>query len=105
MSIGVLNDAGENLFLLSTEIANRETHPLCPLGSIRCVIPRLPLTQGRYFLTLYLEVNKEAEDWVESAVSLDVEDGDFFGTGKQYPPDGTWKAGRLVSIYGNIANP
>jgi len=30
-------------------------------------------------------VNREVEDWLTSAVTLHVVDGDFFGSGCQYP--------------------
>jgi lipopolysaccharide transport system ATP-binding protein len=45
----------------------------------------LPLSQGQYRLTLFLEVNREIQDWLSSSVTLDVIDGDFFGSGRQYP--------------------
>ena len=73
------------LFICSTEMSCAGRIDLPPNGVVRCVIPRLPLTQGRYWLTLYFEVNREAADWLTSAVPMDVIDGDFFGTGRQYP--------------------
>jgi lipopolysaccharide transport system ATP-binding protein len=54
-------------------------------GTIRCLIPRLPLSQNLYLLTLFLEVNREIEDWVINAIELEVIDGDFYGTGRVYP--------------------
>ncbi len=86
---------GRPLFNCSTELASNEPLNLAPCGRIRCVIPRFPLSQGRYLVSLFLEVNREVEDWLISAMTLDVVDGDFFGSGRQYP-DGWQGIGVMV---------
>ena len=85
ISIAVEDPFGQTLFVCSTEMTSREPKCLPPTGTIRCSIERLPLSQGQYHLTLFLEVNHEVEDWLSSAMSFDVVDGDFFGSGRQYP--------------------
>ncbi len=96
--IGIaFNDVlGQALFNCSTEVASTEIFDLPPTGSVRCVIPKLPLSQGEYLLTLFLEVNQEIEDWIQGGQTLSVIDGDFFNTGKVYP-DGWNGRGVLVS--------
>ncbi len=51
-------------------------------GIVDFVIPKFPLSQGRYFVYLYAEINQIASDWVRNAISVDVVKGDFYGTGK-----------------------
>jgi lipopolysaccharide transport system ATP-binding protein len=77
---------GQALFNCSSELVIQDPLTLPAAGELRCVIPRLPLSQGQYLLTLFLEVNRQIEDWVESAIELEVIDGDFYGTGRLYPP-------------------
>ena len=85
VSIAVEDIFGQPLFVCSTEMSVNETLDLASSGGVRCVIPRLPLSQGKYSVTLFLEVNREVEDWLNSAITLHVVDGNFFGSGKQYP--------------------
>lgn len=52
-----------------------------------CVtIDRMPLTPGRYLLTLSLEVDGVVSDWIDCGIFLTVAYGDFFGSGKLLPP-------------------
>jgi lipopolysaccharide transport system ATP-binding protein len=78
---------GQLLFNCAAEVASTETVDLPPTGSVRCVIPKLPLSQGEYPMTLFLEIDREVEDWIEAAQTLQVLDGDFFNTGKGYSAD------------------
>ncbi len=77
---------GQPLFNCSSELVIQDPVTLAAHGEIRCVIPRLPLSRGQYLLALFLQVNYEIEDWIQSAVELEVVDGDFYGTGRLYPP-------------------
>jgi len=43
------------------------------------------LKDGQYSLTLFTSVGGEIADWVQNAAVLDVESGDFYGTGKLLP--------------------
>ena len=96
VSIAVEDIFGQALFVCSTEMISNEPRYLPPEGTARCVIPRFPLCQGQYNLTLFFEVNHEIEDWLPSVASLNVIDGDFFGSGRQYP-DGWQGKGVLVN--------
>lgn len=51
-------------------------------GEVICRVPRLPLEAGAYRITVYSEVDGEIADWVIHAAVMDVEPGDFFGTGR-----------------------
>jgi lipopolysaccharide transport system ATP-binding protein len=84
-SVAFYDGLGQVLFNCSSELVIRDPITLPPAGSIRCVIPRLPLSQSQYLLTLFLEVNREIEDWILNAIELEVIDGDFYRTGRLYP--------------------
>jgi lipopolysaccharide transport system ATP-binding protein len=96
LSVAVSDHLGQVLFVCSSELTRREPIVLPPAGVVRCFIPRLPLSQSQYLLNIFFEVNREVEDYLEGAVILEVEDGDFFGTGRLYP-DGWRGKGVLVN--------
>lgn len=85
LSAAVYDDVGQVLFNCSSELTNEEPITLPPAGTVRCMIPRLPLSQGEYLVSPFLEVNREVEDWIHGAAIVSVVDADFFGTGKIYP--------------------
>jgi lipopolysaccharide transport system ATP-binding protein len=84
-SVTFYDGLGQALFNCSSELVISDPVTLPPRGTIRCVIPRLPLSQNQYLLTLFLEANREIEDWIQNAIELNVIDGDFYGTGRLYP--------------------
>lgn len=47
-----------------------------------CDVERLPLTGGSYKLSLWAADEKGTSDFIEMAVPMDVQDDDFFKTGK-----------------------
>ena len=54
-----------------------------PSGAFRCRINNLPLSPGRYRVGARVLVNGEEADWPRGCVGyLDVEPGDFYGSGK-----------------------
>jgi lipopolysaccharide transport system ATP-binding protein len=77
---------GKLFFLASTELHIDDCLTLSPKGFIDCVVDELPLSVGTYYLAPYFELNGVTQDWVDSAAILQVEDGNFYGTGKDYPP-------------------
>jgi lipopolysaccharide transport system ATP-binding protein len=95
-SIAFYDNLGQTLFNCSSELVIRDPITLASNGEIRCVIPRLPLSQNNYLLSLFLEVNREIEDWIHQGAELPVVDGDFYGTGRLYP-EGWRGKGVLVS--------
>jgi lipopolysaccharide transport system ATP-binding protein len=85
VSIGFSNVYGVALFVCSTELTSRGTDFPAECKEIICEIPRLPLSAGRYLLTLFIEQNGVISDWIEDGVELTVDDRDFFGSGKNAP--------------------
>ena len=47
-----------------------------------CNLPRLPLIPGRYRITTEVRSGGEILDYVEGAYSLQVDESDYFGTGR-----------------------
>jgi lipopolysaccharide transport system ATP-binding protein len=80
-----VNSWGKVYFLASTELHTHDSLTLPPEGFIDCIVDQLPLSLGTYYLSPFLEVNGVIQDWIDSAAILQVEDGNFYGTGKDYP--------------------
>jgi homopolymeric O-antigen transport system ATP-binding protein len=80
-----VNGWGKVYFLASTELHRHDCMTLAPVGFLDCVVEQLPLSLGTYYLSPFLEVNGIIQDWIDSAATLQVEDGNFYGTGKDYP--------------------
>jgi lipopolysaccharide transport system ATP-binding protein len=57
-------------------------------GVVRCTLPRLSLNSGSYIFNAYCSVNGIVADYIIDAGRLQVEGGDFFGTGKL--PGSAW---------------
>jgi lipopolysaccharide transport system ATP-binding protein len=73
------------LMLLSTELVSTRQLDLCGDGYIDFIIPELPLSSSTYYLTSFIQTNGIVQDWVERAAKISVVDGDFYGTGRNYP--------------------
>jgi lipopolysaccharide transport system ATP-binding protein len=54
-------------------------------GVIVCTVKRFPVRAGRYLGSVYSAADGVPTDWVQGAYSVDVVDGDFYGTGKLSP--------------------
>jgi lipopolysaccharide transport system ATP-binding protein len=54
-------------------------------GNIEIVISGMPLSKGKYNVTLFGTIGGDVSDWIKNASFFDVEEGDFFNTGK-IPP-------------------
>ena len=61
------------------EIKSGDTRNFC------VTLPKTPLQPGRYFVTIFITVCGEIADWVQSAAAIDVDSGDFYGTGSEPP--------------------
>ena len=85
-SFCLVDAIGQVLFLASTELTAPGVHNFPPEGVIRCIFPRIPLSGSEYHIYPYIEVNGITQDSIESAGTLKVDDGDFYGSGKLYPP-------------------
>jgi len=87
VSMAFYNTYGEGVLYLSNELVNRFFETLPSKGSLICKFDRFPLMPGSYSVNLYCTVNGVLADWVTDAARVNVEDGDFYGSGK-LPPKG-----------------
>ena len=64
-------------------------------GYIDFVLMNFPLSKGAYTISLFSGSKTDVLDYLTDVYALNVEDGDYYGTGRQYP-DG-W-AGQTVLV-------
>lgn len=87
---------GNILFLCNNEHSNKLFSNEESDFYVDCIIPKIPLFHGEFLINiLCYSKSLGVLDEVESAMKLEVEEGDFFGTGK-IP---TLKKGVLVNHY------
>lgn len=85
--IGLYNSSGEKLLHLGSIYSNHnvQNNKTSIEGKAICKFTKLPLPNGVYTLNLSLHHLNERVDIVHDAFKLQVESGDFYGTGK-IPP-------------------
>ncbi|WP_171470331.1 ABC transporter ATP-binding protein [Frigoriglobus tundricola] len=89
LGAGVDDQWGQRVFSVGSFLAPDDL-PALPAGdsTVRCHIPAVPLTPGRYTLSLSIGYAlAELADQVEGLVAFDVEAGDFFGNGRLPSPE------------------
>jgi lipopolysaccharide transport system ATP-binding protein len=69
-------------FLCTNELTNSIRDNWPAEGTVSLVIPELPVTWGQYSVNLYLAVNGVVVDYITEVGCLEVDYGDFFGTGQ-----------------------
>jgi lipopolysaccharide transport system ATP-binding protein len=55
-------------------------------GELVCHIPQVLLAPGRYTLEILLQANHYLQDHISNAATIEVIDGNFFGSGKEMRP-------------------
>ena len=76
------NNIGETLSILYSDYENHCFPEVFRTGAIKCKISDFPYSLGRYLVGVRILVNAVEADWPKGYVgSVDVEAGDFFGTG------------------------
>lgn len=83
--IAIYGDDGILYSLLGNEFSMGVFNKAQKEGTITCSIEKLPIVSGTYFLNLTICQNGIIEDWIQEAVTIEIEDGDFYGTGKLVP--------------------
>ena len=86
VSVGIDDDQARRITILSNELTNQmiEFEPE-ETKSIVIQVPVNPFQAGNYHFTLFASVNEEVADWVKNAGSFEVENGDFYNTGRLVP--------------------
>lgn len=83
VSIGIDDDQGRRITLFSNHLTNQ----LFSLQTdeerfLKIEIPSIPFQKGLYYFTLFASESQNILDWVINAGSFEVENGDFFKTGR-----------------------
>ncbi|MFA5864852.1 MAG: ABC transporter ATP-binding protein [Phycisphaerae bacterium] len=86
VSIGINNPYGIRLAVLHSKVAGYEFDLDSARHNVICRVPRLPLLPGRYLLDIKVIAGNEALLWEPQVVDLNVEGGDFHGTGRLAEP-------------------
>ena len=73
--------SGELITVLWSQAAGCLVEEAPAAGTASCEIPRLPLRAGEYPISVFCNLDGVPADLVTDAGTLNVEDGDFFGTG------------------------
>jgi lipopolysaccharide transport system ATP-binding protein len=78
---------GREMFTLANSISGQPFQSLTRGNRIRCRVDKFPLADGEYFCNLIAYSNGIIQDYVQEAFTLQVEAGDFYGTGRTLPFD------------------
>jgi lipopolysaccharide transport system ATP-binding protein len=81
-AISFTNSEGLLVTVLATEFLNYYVKTNSAEGCIVCSIDRLPFSNGQYSMNVILRNHGIIQDWVRDADIIDVESGDYFGTGR-----------------------
>ena len=84
--MSISNGKGERITTICSNLINH-LHNFNDGEILIVIIPELNLYPDIYKITTFLTINGEISDWVINAFEIEVENGDFYGTGT-LPPDG-----------------
>lgn len=87
MHIWVSTEQGQPVCELSSRFSGDVLDNLTAEGTLECVIPEITLSKGTYLLSIALVDGLDELDNVQAAASLDIEAGDFFGSGRTPRPE------------------
>ena len=82
LSIGFYVMAGNFLFACRSDAIGKMFNFPPGEGVVICNVPKWPLSRGRYMYNLMADMRGETLDWVTEAGAVDVESGDYYGSGK-----------------------
>jgi lipopolysaccharide transport system ATP-binding protein len=83
VAIGFNSLSGENKFIVWTELLDKDYKNVDGKGYFSCEVEKFPLSPGRYLVNIFAKTEGgEILDWIQDALSVDVENGDFYGFGR-----------------------
>ena len=85
VAFGMNNLAGVRIAHFNSDLCGMPINAIPPgVSRIILSLPTIPLVAGRYTITTFVSVKGVIADWIQDAVVIDIDDGDFFGTGRTY---------------------
>lgn len=88
IALGVRRSDQTPLAYLGTKVVQEDIAIFESIGQSICKIRRLPLEPGRYYINAEIKRSGIIADYVQSASTVEVEGGDFYGTGIIWPYGG-----------------
>jgi lipopolysaccharide transport system ATP-binding protein len=85
IAIAFSNDFGVSVVLSSEMIENVSLATSEAIKCARFILPKNPLTPGLYRVRLFLESLGVIQDWITEGISITVEAGDYYGSGRMCP--------------------
>lgn len=85
LAFTIYNDEGREMFTLANHISKAPFETVNKSNVIQCLVKKLPLTNGTYMCNIISYKDGIIQDYIQEAYNLEVEEGDFFGTGKVVP--------------------
>ena len=85
LAFTIYNDEGREMFTVANHISKAPFDKVNRGNVIQCFIKKLPLTNGSYLCNIIAYKDGIIQDYIQEAYNLEVEEGDFFGTGKVVP--------------------
>ena len=74
---------GQRLVWMSNRVVKSDARGAA--HEIAFTMDRLSLNQGIYYVTVHLSVQNQVADWIQNAFTFEVNDGDYYNTGKKVP--------------------
>ena len=84
-SVSVNGLGGGHLLVFFTEETQHNLPSIDGAGWVECTIPFLPLAAGSYAVNLYAAVSGAIADYVLSAATFTVDDGEYYRGGARHP--------------------
>jgi lipopolysaccharide transport system ATP-binding protein len=88
LALGITTLSDEGILHMSTETGGFEIERIDNDMIFTCKIDRLPLRAGLYAINIYMASGGSVLDYLIDAIRFQVEDADFYGTGKLPPHEG-----------------
>ena len=88
VSLDIYDDKNSRILLFRTNFSNDNLNLNEKEGKILCKVENLPLVNGIYSFSIFISyADAEILDYIEHAAFINVEGGDFFGTGSNGLPN------------------
>jgi len=85
IAVGIFSQFGQGTLYLSNELTGNTFQEVPAHGVFQCEFDKFPLLSGVYTVNLFCSINGIVADWVKDAARLNVEAGDFYGSGRAVP--------------------
>jgi hypothetical protein len=82
VAFNLANAMGLVITNFNSRDAGQSRMPIHHHGMFTCRWPRVGLKAGTYVGALFCSINGEIADWLQNAIEINIEAGDYFGSGR-----------------------